>query len=246
MGWFPFVAAQYPNAHNVNFGDSYIGVMAPGWWRTLEQNWDVLNAFYPGIPGMDLNRLRQCSTREDGECEILQYIVAQQAKYFPDSVVSTYTYNADAVQIAFSALGGAPSLRWTEVMRLIVPSALEAPNAAIFIGSGASHCLGNSIYSKSEEGVTVVDWVAAMINGEPYQQRVDCCGEGVVNATTSRDIRPSDVPRDDPTHAGCAWAFTEYYDSLGLARPGPNATRAEEAKILSMWEAFDCANFRRQ
>ena len=67
--------------------------------------------------------------------DICPYIVATTAANFgpngtfPDVSVGQFTFNADSVQIAFSALAGAPSLRWTEVMREVLPTAVAEPNS---------------------------------------------------------------------------------------------------------------------
>ena len=47
VGWAPWVAAQYPQANNVMFGDSYVGVTSPAHWNTLDENWDLFTAFRP-------------------------------------------------------------------------------------------------------------------------------------------------------------------------------------------------------
>lgn len=120
LGWAPWVAEHYPAARHAAFADSFIGVTTAEHWRTLEENWDLLNAFVQA-PGMTVERLQQYQD------DINPYIVAQTARNFgptgdyPDMSIGQFTYNADSVQIAFSALAGAPSLRWTEAMREVRP-----------------------------------------------------------------------------------------------------------------------------
>ena len=116
MGWAPWIATQYPNARNVQFGDSYIGIGSANHWNTLDLNWDLITAFQP-LPGLEPERLRQYTA------DICPYIVATSSAN-ADIAMGQFTTNADSVQISFTLLAEGPSLRWTEVMREVIPSAL--------------------------------------------------------------------------------------------------------------------------
>ena len=71
-GWAPWIAQRYPEARNLQFGDSYVGVTTPTHWQTLDENWDVITAFRPG-PGMEPERLREYSD------DICPYIIQQSS-----------------------------------------------------------------------------------------------------------------------------------------------------------------------
>lgn len=133
VGWIGHVAERYPNARHSQFGDSFLGVTSAQHWQTLENNWDLLTSFFPA-PGMEIERLQQFSD------DICPYILAKTAENFgpsgafPTVTMGQFNFNADSVQIAFSALAGAPSARWTEVMREISPTILDGG------ANGASVC----------------------------------------------------------------------------------------------------------
>ena len=88
VGWAPWVAQRYPDARNLQFGDSYIGVTAPAHWRLLDENWDLITAFRPG-PGMEPERLRQYSD------DICPYIVSQSSVNYN---VSMQQFNCESRQ----------------------------------------------------------------------------------------------------------------------------------------------------
>ena len=145
--------------------------------------------------------------------------------------------NADSVQIAFTLLAGGPSLRWTEVMREIMPSAL-APNSGYFIASGASHCTipGNSLYSVEAHGVRLVDWLAALVDDGSWERTVDCCGDGRSPTSTGRPVAQQQQQPSSARGAGgkvqweCAAAFAQHYREAGF--PTPNSTDAGRVQRL--------------
>jgi hypothetical protein len=135
--------------------------------------------------------------------------------------------NADSVQISFTALAGGPSLRWTEVMREIIPSAL-AQNSGYFIADGSAHCTipGNSLYTVSADGVRLIDWLAALIEGTSWERVLDCCSDTLLSAQPL--LTRSEFPKSRGESGGDQWqcvaAFAEHYSWAGF--PTPNTTDA--------------------
>ena len=90
----------------------------------------------------------------------------------PGNYYGQFTYNADVVQVAFTALAGGNPLTWTEQMRAIIPTFLDAPNAAGAIASGVMHCttILNGFFTQEVQGVPLVDWLRAMLGGALPQE----------------------------------------------------------------------------
>ena len=150
--------------------------------------------------------------------------------------------NADSVQIAFTALAGGPSLRWTEVMREIIPSAL-ARYSGYFIADGASHCTipGNSLYTVTADGVRLIDWLAALVEDGTWDRTVDCCG----GTRTSRHPPPQrQMSATEPSSSSggrrwqCAVAFAEHYRRAGF--PVPNST--DGSLVERLYRDFEQSN----
>ena len=219
------------------------GVTSANHWQTLENNWDLLTAFVQA-PGMTVPELQQF--RED----ICPYIVATSALNFgprgayPNMTFGQFTFNADTVQIAFSALAGAPSLRWTEVMRAILPTAAQQPNSGYMIAAGTGHCIipGGALYSTQADGTRALDWLARLVNGDVSPQVVDCLAAGECNANSAALNRSLAVQKVGSRLAdwGCAAAFQEYYTSAGLAM-ARNDTR-HILKLFASFSAQHCEN----
>ena len=150
------------------------------------------------------------------------------------------TDNADSVQIAFTALAGGPSSRWTEVMRAIAPSTL-APNSGYFIADGSAHCTtpGNSFYSVTADGVRLVEWLAALVEGSSWARVVDCCGDTPSSKEPSQVHQQTNLAgtRSDNGRQQwqCAAAFAEHYWRAGF--PPPNSTDA--SRIEGQYRDFE-------
>jgi hypothetical protein len=155
-----WVADHYRSALCASLGDSYVGVMTADWWRQLDENWELFDSFYPA-PGLEPEVLREFRP------DVVGYIGEMYARDDPGNPYAQFTYNADIVQTAFTALAGGNPLTWTAQMRAIVPTFLEAPNSAAAIASGGGHCTTNlgSFYSLTIAGVPFVEWVAALLRG---------------------------------------------------------------------------------
>ena len=59
-----------------------------------------------------------------------------------------------------------------EQMRAIIPTFLDAPNAAGAIASGVMHCttILNGFFTQEVQGVPLVDWLRAMLGGALPQE----------------------------------------------------------------------------
>ena len=108
--------------------------MTESWWNFLDENWLLFNQIYPA-PGLEPERLR--AFRPD----IVGYIGNMYASSDPRNLYAQYSYNADIVQTAFTALGGGNPLTWTSEMRVITEEFLQAPNSLVAIGAGVMHCV---------------------------------------------------------------------------------------------------------
>mgnify|MGYP007125201357 CR=1 FL=1 len=114
-------------------------------------------------------------------------------------------------------------------MRAIAPSTL-APNSGYFIADGSAHCTtpGNSFYSVTADGVRLVEWLAALVEGSSWARVVDCCGDTPSSKEPSQMHQQTNLAstRSDNGRQQwqCAAAFAEHYWRAGF--PPPNSTDA--------------------
>ena len=152
------------------------------------------------------------------------------------------TDNADSVQVAFTALAGGPSLRWTEAMREIVPSVL-APESGYYIADGSSHCTipGNSLYSVMADGVRLIDWLAALVEGRGWDRTIDCCGDNHLPRKPRRQVSLNTSRGTNGKQKWqCAAAFAEHYQRAGFHAPNStDALRVE--RLYRDFERKHCA-----
>ena len=112
-------------------------------------------------------------TQPDSFKEFSKGIFVEMSKQYPNATFSTFTAQADAVQIGFLLADGvltAP-FTWQNDMRTLVKSILtdseDLGNYASYINGGAGHCIipGNSFYSTVVDGVNLASWVDTMVTG---------------------------------------------------------------------------------
>ncbi len=100
----------------------------------------------------------------------LPSLFVRAAAHDPQITFARHDYAYDAIQTLFSGLLGVPPtdlLTWIDQNETTV----EAGDVTLwsYTAPGASHTVlsGDGFYSESVEGVLLVDWVTALINGEP-------------------------------------------------------------------------------
>ena len=118
-------------------------------------------------------------------------------------------------------------------MRTILPSAL-AQSSGYFIADGSAHCTipGNSLYTVTADGVRLIDWLAALVEGTSWERTVDCCGDTSMSKQPVWTNGESSLPNLRSQSGGhewqCAAAFAEHYWRAGFQAPNStDATRVE-------------------
>jgi len=178
LNW-AFVVEAYPDAKHYVFGDAFIGVMSPAQYDTSFENWNIQLPF--NIPGLSKDEIRKF--KPDMSC----YLLDKMHAAYPNTVISAYTSNADAVQQGFYVLGGG-GLDWTTRMRSLVScyhtNITQPADVYTFVASGVGHCetQSNSFYSTTSEGVNLASWVSDVLADKKPNSRVDCLDSGACSA----------------------------------------------------------------
>lgn len=212
-----WISDRYGSARCVSLGDSYVGVMTADWWQTLDENWDLFQAIFPA-PGLEPERLR------DFRPDVVGYIGQMYALSDQGNFYGQFSYNADIVQTAFTAVAGGNPLAWTVDMRAIIPTFLAAPNTAAAIASGIMHCTTvlNGFFTQSVAGVPLAEWLTAMLRGtlpEDWRLLDDLASN---NATALATWASSEADEEEAARMRCAAGFIA---EVGTAWEG-NLTQA--------------------
>lgn len=185
LNW-AFIVEAYPQAKHYVFGDAFIGVLSPSQYDQGFENWNIQLPFH--IPGLSPDEVRKY--KPDMSC----YLIEKMHAAYPNTVVSAYTSNADAVQQGFYVLGNG-GLDWTSSMRGLVScyhnNITTGKDVYTFIASGVGHCetQSNGFFNQKSEGVNLASWVSDVLEDKKPNDRVDCLntGECSANALTSYD-----------------------------------------------------------
>ena len=181
--WAPLYMLAYPGSQHFHFGDSGMGVVTDNMLIGTRDVWGVEKFLTQGaVPGYDNIDFEF----EGGFQDFTPTIYIEMAREFPNATFSTFTSNADIVQIGFLLADGQLSapLTWTRDMRFIVDEVLAATadtkNFASYINAGSSHCIipMNAFYSTKVNGVSLAGWLSDMVNGKEIALNVDCRDDG--------------------------------------------------------------------
>jgi hypothetical protein len=140
--WAPYLMRQYPNARVAQLGDSGLGVIRPEFNKVVTNAWQAGGAVPDFIPEL-------AAARADATRIRLEELYKAIGKAFPKNSLSQFTYNTDAVQIFFYALGKgetSPSqtsaVEWVQnAMSGLAVIKAATPNYANFVGPGEDHCI---------------------------------------------------------------------------------------------------------
>jgi len=111
-------------------------------------------------------------------------VIALQSLEFPNAKINAFSSNADSVQYGYTLLGGLvyTPAQWTEGMRETAQLSFAKGSANLggWINPGASHCIipYNAFYDNEVEGIQLHEWLADIVNDQPYQREGDCRKDG--------------------------------------------------------------------
>lgn len=165
----PYVIEHYSDTPVVQFGDSLSLINdGPVDFQSL---WGAHDRFAPWIPAL--------ANMEPLDWTMARHYIAV-ANYYPNYTFSQYNTVRDSVQVFYTTPFGDPDpYEWTPLLDAHLDEiAANAPNYRSFTAGGDVHCItpSSSFYSYAIDGVKLVDWVTALINGEPMDSRhcTDC------------------------------------------------------------------------
>lgn len=156
----PSIANAYPNALFAQLGDAGIGVVMPD-FEGLE-TWgffDTVDLYVPELAEM---------TMEGFDGTVL-YEAASTLE--PDKPFAEYTSLQDSVQTMFYQLMGGDGEAWSPNAQGYLDELDALPNFNYYTATGDQHCIIPlpEFYEVETNGTPLVDWVRALMNGEPTE-----------------------------------------------------------------------------
>ncbi len=171
--WAPYVRKQYgAGTHVYELSDSSAGVLADGFFSTLQSAWNfqpTLPSFVPAFAD---------PTKVKTIVDLFNGASAYGATTTPTLNFSMYNPAYDETQVKFYALqqSGVTPQSWSAKMREhVVTIKASAPAFRAYTAAGSVHTimLSNTFYTDRIDGVSMHDWVAKMVNNDAYNN-IDC------------------------------------------------------------------------
>ncbi|MEM9192648.1 MAG: pectin acetylesterase-family hydrolase [Myxococcota bacterium] len=157
--WAADLRENYPTAHHVQFSDSAAGIITDSFFMDSFPSWNAIPAFPTNIPGFDATNVMDLAT-----------IYTALAGFYPDMRFSQYNTVLDGVQVSFyEAMGGAGGAEgWSDRMTTSVDS-IAGDNFHSYLADGTQHCIiiRPEFYSRSSNGVALVDWIEDLLADQP-------------------------------------------------------------------------------
>ena len=175
--WADEIADRFANSQLAVIGDAAGGYRSLGVTALLEQ-WGVLDALPPAPAYADRSRVYFES-----------FYIAAAARH-PGARFGQVNFADDAVQRRFMSLLGTPTDALTKGLTCDLNEIRrESPNFHSYIYPGEQHIMLRTpaLYSTACEGQRLVDWIRAVIDGGPIENRW-CDG-------TDASLKQSPVPR---------------------------------------------------
>jgi len=181
--FFDHFRSTSPSTRLYMFADSSAGIASiaqlSGMHADLNQTDFLLQGAVPGYAGLDFS-----FTDPESYQEFSSDVLALMSQEFPNTMLSVFTSNSDAVQYGYTVMGGLfyTPAEWTEGMRIVgeMAAAKGAGNIASWINPGASHCIipYPAFYETEVDGILLHEWLQDMVADRPIQMEVDCRADG--------------------------------------------------------------------
>ncbi|MCP4361304.1 MAG: pectinesterase [Chloroflexi bacterium] len=162
----PYIIEQYPTVPVTQFGDSLAFVFG--------------RQFGLGDPSAYPSWIPELTSLEREGGALMAEYDSIIANHYPDTTFAQYNTKNDNVQERFyTAVSGLPTAGFQEDLTThLMTIHAAAPNFRSFTPAGELHCIlpRSQFYSAETGGVSLVEWVAALANGEdvPNVQCKEC------------------------------------------------------------------------
>jgi hypothetical protein len=172
IGWSAHIAEHYPETRVLQFGDSGAGVITQDFFEQSFPSWKAEASLPQWIEGLDLTKVSLLDLT-------LGDLYVSVANHYKDDHFSQYNTAFDENQtFFFVAMGGSGAEEWSQLMHASIEDIKgRAPGFSSFLPSGEQHCIlpFDNFYTVNVDGYKLVDWLGAMVNGEPVEH-LACAG----------------------------------------------------------------------
>jgi hypothetical protein len=150
----------YPGVPLYQLGDSGAGVMTEAFFNYGFPNWGPAGTIPDWIPGLQI----------PWQELTLVKLYTELANYYPADRWSQYNTAHDEDQtFYYAAMGGTGD--WSQLMMTSIQEIQDATtNFEAYTAPGELHCIEpfDIFYTREVNGVKFVDWLGAMVNGQPW------------------------------------------------------------------------------
>jgi hypothetical protein len=156
--WTPTFAEAYKSARVSQYGDSGAGVMD----RLFFPQWKIEGSLAKWVPGMDPATI-------DWDKLTIVDVYRNTANYYSHLQFSEFNHSRDTIQKFFYNMLGGKFGTWTpQMFKIMDDTVAAATNFNYFVADGSEHCsmVNPRMYTESEDGVILADWLRKASLGE--------------------------------------------------------------------------------